>query len=444
MLLTVGRQGKNVVKSFIGRRIVATVLLAASTSLAVMPAGVVQASDAAVVSPESVGLSTERLARLTRNLQEEVQQKRKAGVVALIARNGQTAYLQAVGTADLASGRKMQTDNYFRLYSMTKPVTSVALLMLYEEGKFQLNDPLDKYLPAFANVKVYVGEEGGKTQLADPKRKITVQDIFRHTAGFAYGFGRTPVDELYRRGGIDLDKIDSLQELADKLATMPLLYHPGERWEYSLAHDVQARLVEVLSGMKFNEFVLKRITGPLGMKDTFFGIPADRAGRFANIYGPDDRGGLKLVASADRGSDVPVSNYKRFTDKPFGGHSLSSTITDYARFAQMLVNGGELEGTRLLGRKTVELMTSDNLPPGVAGPSPGTRYGLGVWVLSSPAESGNLGSVSQFGWSGAATTHVVMDPKEKLIAILCSQHMPIDFAFMERFETLTYQALAGN
>jgi CubicO group peptidase (beta-lactamase class C family) len=409
--------------------------------LSLVLTGTVNASDTAAVSPESVGLSSDRLNRLTHVLQEEVQQKRKAGVVALIARNGQTAYLQAAGMADLASGRKMQTDSYFRLYSMTKPVTSVALLMLYEEGKFQLADPLDKYLPAFANVKVYVGEEGGKRQLADLKRKITVHDVFRHTAGFTYGFGSEPLDEIYRKGGIDLDKSTSLQELTDKLAAMPLLYQPGERWVYSVSHDVQARLVEVLSGMRFDQFVIKRITGPLGMKDTFFGIPADRAARFANIYGPDDRGGFQLVASSERGSGVPVSDYKRYTDRPFGGHSLSATITDYARFAQMLVNGGELDGVRILGRKTVELMTSDHLPAGVAGPAPGLRYGLGVWVMSSPAENGNLGSPGQFGWSGAATTHVVMDAKEKLVAILCSQHMPIDFAFTERFETLVYQAL---
>ncbi len=406
--------------------------------------GAANASDTSVVSPEAVGLSSERLAILNRNLQEEVQRKHKAGVVALIARNGKTAYLHAVGTADLASGRKMQTDNYFRLYSMTKPVTSVALLMLYEEGKFQLSDPLETYLPAFANVKVYMGEEGGKRQLADVKRKITMHDVFRHTAGFAYGLGTEPLDEIYRKGGLDLEKVTSLQELTDKLATMPLLYQPGERWVYSVSHDVQARLVEVLSGMKFDEFVLKRIAGPLGMKDTFFGIPADRAARFANTYGPDERGNLQLVASSEKGSAVPISDYKRYTDKPFGGHSLSSTITDYARFAQMLVNGGELDGVRILGRKTVELMTSDHLPAGVAGPAPGLRYGLGVWVMSSPAENGNLGSGGQFGWSGAATTHVVMDPKEKLVAILCSQHMPIDFPFMERFETLAYQALTAQ
>ena len=412
--------------------------------LSIALAAVANAADTKVVSPESVGLSSDRLSRLTRNLETEVQQKHKAGIVALIARNGQTAYLQAVGTADLASGRKMQTDNYFRLYSMTKPITSVALLMLYEEGKFQLDDPLDKYLPAFANMKVYLGEEGGKKQLADAKRKITVHDIFRHTAGFSYGQGPAPVEEMYRQAGLNLDTLNSLQELTDKLAMMPLLYQPGERWVYSLSHDVQARLVEVLSGMKFNEFVLTRITGPLGLKDTFFGMPADRAARFANTYGPDNRGGLKLIDSYEKGSDVPVSNYKRYTDKPFGGHSLSATVSDYARFAQMLVNGGELQGVRILGRKTVELMTTDHLPPGVFGPGPGMGYGLGVWVLTSPAQSGNLGSAGQFGWSGAASTHVVMDPKENLVAVLGTQYMPIDFAFLERFETLTYQALTGK
>jgi CubicO group peptidase (beta-lactamase class C family) len=416
-------------------------LLLAVVLLNLAFAGAVSAAAPSVVAPESVGLSSERLARLSRNMQDEVQQKRKAGIVALIARNGHTAYLQAFGMADTSAGRKMQTDEYFRLYSMTKPVTSVALLMLYEEGKFQLDDPLDKYLPAFASMKVYTGEQGGQRQLGDAKRKITVHDIFRHTAGFSYGLSPAPIDDIYRAGGIDLDKLESLQELADKLATMPLLYHPGERWVYSVSHDVQARLVEVLSGKRFNDFVTQRITGPLGMKDTFFGIPADRAPRFANTYGPDGRGGLRLVASSEGGSEVPVSNYKRYTNRPLGGLSLSSTITDYARFAQMLVNGGELDGVRILGRKTVELMTADHLPPGVPGPAPGTGYGLGVWVLNSPAENGNTGSAGQFGWSGAATTHVVMDPKEELVAIICSQHMPIDFPFMESFETLTYQAL---
>jgi CubicO group peptidase (beta-lactamase class C family) len=244
-----------------------SILLATALLLGTL-AGNLAAGAAKVVTPESVGLSSERLERLAKAMQEDVDQKKTGGVVVLIARHGSIAYHKAFDMADVESGKKMQTDSLFRLYSMTKPVTSVALLTLFEEGKFQLNDPLGKYIPAFKNVKVFVKtDENGRTLLEEPKRKITIQDVFRHTAGFAYGFGDTPVDKCYQQAGIDFQKMDSLRELVDRMEPCPLLYQPGEKWVYSVAHDVQAYLVEYFSGMRFGKYVQSKIIQPLGMKD---------------------------------------------------------------------------------------------------------------------------------------------------------------------------------
>ena len=225
----------------------------------------VTAKDPKAVAPETLGFSSERLARIDKAMQEDIDQKKTGGIVVLVARHGTIAYHKAFGMADIESGKKMQTDSLFRLYSMTKPVTSVALLSLYEEGKFQLSDPLEKYIPAFKDVKVYVRtDDKGAMVLEEPKRKITIQDVFRHTAGFSYGSGDTPVDKAYQQAGIDFSKMNSLKELVDKLAKLPLLYQPGERWVYSVAHDVQAYLVEYFSGMPFDKYVQSKILQPLG------------------------------------------------------------------------------------------------------------------------------------------------------------------------------------
>jgi CubicO group peptidase (beta-lactamase class C family) len=412
------------------------VILAALLSAVLITS--VSAKDPKAAAPESVGLSTERLDRLGKAMQDDIDQKKTGGIVVLIARHGAIAYHKAFGMADIESGKKMQTDNLFRLYSMTKPVTSAALLMLYEEGKFQLTDPLEKYIPAFKNVKVFVKlDDKGEMVLEEPKRKITIQDVFRHTAGFSYGFDDTPVAKAYQKAGMDFAKLDSLKELVDKLATLPLLYQPGERWVYSVAHDVQAYLVEYFSGMRFDKFVQTRIIEPLSMKDAVFGIPKNYVGRYTTCYGPAKAGGIEAT-------DKPESsNYARYTDHPFGGLSLSSTTTDYYLFAQMLLNRGKLGNARLLGRKTVELMTMNNLPPKVPdNGTPGTGYGLGVSVLMDPAQNGNIGSVGQFGWGGAATTWVIIDPKEDMVALYFTQFMPMDFNVVNRFQTLVYQTIA--
>jgi len=387
-------------------------------------------------SAEQAGFSRERLERLDAWIQAEIARRRTAGAVALIARHGKVAWEKAYGLADIASGRPMRTDDMFRLYSMTKPVTSVALLTLYERGRFQLTDPLEQYLPEFRDVKVYAGPDpGGGMILRAPKRSITIQDVFRHTAGFAYGyFGDGPVDRAYRAAGIEYGKLDSLTDLVHKLATMPLEYDPGEQWVYSFAHDVQAYLVESYSGVRFDEYCRKTLFGPLGMRDTVFGIPADRAARYPTTYTRYGAGALKPLAGAD-------DPYQHFNEHPFGGVSLASTPRDYLRFAQMLLNGGELNGVRILGRKTVELMTSDHVPPATPTWSGGVRYGLGVSVLTDPAQAGNLGSKGEYGWSGHATTWVGIDPKEDMVALLFAQYLPKDGAFVEEFQTLVYQAL---
>jgi CubicO group peptidase (beta-lactamase class C family) len=402
-----------------------------------VPAGLAS-KDLPSTRPEDVGLSSERLARLTRAVHSYVDAGRTPGVVMLIARHGKVAYLDAYGKADLTSGRPTRADDIFRMYSMTKPITSVALLMLFEEGKFQLTDPLSRFYPGFNDVKVFAGTTPqGTMKLDAPRRPITIQDVFRHTAGFTYGiFGDTPVDKRYQE--VDILGTD-LSGMMEKLPKLPLLYHPGEQWVYSVAHDVQAALVEKLSGQTFDAFVRQRIFTPLGMSDSMFRIPADKAPRVPGLYakGPD-------------GTLVPDKSYlssRPYGEQVLGGYSISTTAGDYAIFAQMLLNKGEVNGARLLSPKTVELMATNHLPAPLVGSNflgPGAGYGLGVSVLMNPAEKGNIGSVGEFGWSGAASTHALIDPKEDLVAVYCTQLMGGDFAIRAEFATLLYQSIVGN
>jgi CubicO group peptidase (beta-lactamase class C family) len=403
---------------------------------------IITAGSAAITSkalpssaPEDVGLSSERLARMNKAIHEYVDAGRTPGVVTLIARHGKVVHVDAYGKADLASGRPTRADDIFRMYSMTKPITSVALLMLFEEGKFQLTDPLSRYFPAVADMKVYAGStpQGGML-LDSPKRQITIQDVFRHSAGFSYGFGSSPVDKAYGDANVFATDLTGLME---KLPKLPLLYQPGDRWVYSIAHDVQAALVEKLSGQKFDEFVRQRIFRPLEMNDSMFRIPAEKKPRVPALYTMRD--GKLVIDTSDTA--------KNYGDQVFGGYSISTTIGDYAIFAQMLLNKGQLNSVRLLSPKTVELMAMNHLSPTAlanGGVGPGTGYGLGVSVLMNPAERGNVGSVGEFGWSGAASTHVLIDPKEDLVAIYCTQLVGGDFPIRANFATLLYQSIVGN
>jgi CubicO group peptidase (beta-lactamase class C family) len=387
----------------------------------------------------TAGMSAERLQRLDDHFHRMVDEGKIAGVVTWIARRGQVVHEDAYGLADIEAKRPMTKDSYFYVYSMTKPITSVALLMLYEEGRFQLSDPIARYLPELANLKLYAGDGAdGRMTLRDPARQPTIEDVFRHTAGFQYGpAGNRGIDKAYREANV---LGGTLAELTTRLGTLPLAYEPGTQWVYSVSHDVQARLVEVLSGKPFDAFVRQRIIEPLGLRHTLFGRPDAMKDQFAVIYGPDKEGKLAPTGALD----APGS-----ATKVLGGFSISATAADYGRFAQMLVNSGELDGVRLLSRKTIDLMDSNHLPPGVSrgaaggGASAGEGYGLGVRVVIDPARAGNLTSAGTFGWSGAAGTHFFVDRSEELVAVFMIQKMggPDGPGMAAQFETLVYQAI---
>jgi CubicO group peptidase (beta-lactamase class C family) len=388
---------------------------------------------------EVAGISLERLARLDALLEREIAAGRLSGMVVAVARHGEVIQ-RTYGYMDLETREPMRADAMFRLYSMTKPIASVALLTLYERGLFQLTDPLDKYIPQFADLKVYAGKDvNGRPILETPKRKPTIQDAFRHTLGLASGLGNHDVDALYREAGIGMFELESLRQEIDRLATVPLRYSPGEQWVYGLGHDVQAYLVEHFSGMPYADYVRTAILEPLGMRDTAFGVPPEMKRNFATVY---DRGrdGKLVPDTADR--------YARFTEHAFATLSLSGSAPDYLRFARMLENGGELDGVRILGRKTVELMAQNHLPPNIPsiaanGPA-ATGYGLGVSVTLDTAALGRLGSVGSFGWGGAATTTFSVNPAEDLGLVIMGQVMPNDSDLLQKIETLVYQALVDT
>jgi CubicO group peptidase (beta-lactamase class C family) len=391
-------------------------------------------------TPEEAGLSSERLTRIDAMAQRYVDEKKLAGLVTLVARQGQVVHFSTHGVQDLETGVPMGPDTIFRIYSMTKPITTVALMMLYEEGKFQLRDPVSGFLPEFTATKVWAGEG----QLVDPAREMDIYDLLTHTAGFSYGgYEETgiSVDRLYDEAG--LDSIDiSIEEMVRRLARLPLMYHPGQKWFYSVATDVVGRLVEVISGRPLDAYFEERIFKPLGMEDTAFYVTEDKIGRFAALYGPGEEGGLKLL------DDPATGEYAKPPRLLAGGHGLVSTTGDYGRFCQMLLNAGELGGTRLLSRKTVELMTMNHLPESMIpiGWPPdvmhGYGFGLGFRVRVDDAQAGLLGSVGEYAWGGYASTSFFVDPKEELFAILMPQLLPSGYyPILEEFRVLVYQAL---
>ncbi len=400
------------------------------------------ARDLPTISPARAGLSEAGLARLDAAIERHVREQRIPGAVVLVARKGGVAHLRSFGVADRPSQRPMRNDDLFRIYSMTKPVVSVALLTLYEEGRFQLDDPLERYIPEFKGLMVYAGTDAaGGLKLEQPRRKPTVQDAMRHTLGIGAGSGPAPVAQLYRDNRIWVNTMDSLAQQMQLLGKVPLLYQPGEQWLYGYGHDVQARLVEVLSGMPIDRYLQQRLFTPLGMKDTGYRVPAAQRGRIVTLH--DVPEGMPSNPAVD----MRPATYERFADHPFGTLGLWSTAADYARFAQMLLNGGELDGVRILSRKTVELMSRNHLPAAIAQGGqpgtmePGTGYGLGVSVTVDPAAAGNLGSAGAFGWSGAATTWFTIDPAEKMVAVLMTQQHPYDARLLSEFQALVYQAI---
>ena len=392
-------------------------------------------------TPEAVGFSPTRLAHLDRLMADYIAQGKLPGVVTMIARRGKLVHAHRQGWADVARRKPIQPETRFRIASMTKPVTSVALMMLYEEGRFQLADPVSAFIPAFKNLKVLAAptDHPNESALQPLAREMTIRDLLTHTAGLSYGLSSHPLDTLY---GQVWSPDHTLATMMDRLSTIPLMYQPGTRWHYSIATDVLGYLIEVISGTPFDQFLQERIFTPLGMADTGFYIPREHTDQLATLY---------RVSDAEKMRTVPRPAPTLPPRAPSGGGGLISTASDYLRFAQMLLNGGKLGDVRLLGRKTVELMTQDHLPPGISLPDvfvrtyrlQGYGFGLGFRVRTDVAASQLLGSTGEYGWAGAYETYFLIDPQEDLIALYLTQLAPSGYYPLRRqFTTLVYQALA--
>ena len=395
-------------------------------------------------APETQGFSPERLARIGAVMARHVEEGRLPGVATLIARRGRIVYVETVGWADVAERRPLAPDTVVRIYSMTKPITVVAALMLWEEGRFQLDDPIGAYLPELDAMPVLCGMERGVPLLAPPSRPVTIRHLMTHTSGMTYGAFEddAPGERLYADAAL-LRPEWTLAKMVDELGRLPLLFEPGGRWLYSLSIDVLGRLVEVLSGQTLDAFFRERILGPLAMDDTGFATAPNAAGRLATLVGPAAGGGLTPVA-APCGRD-----FTRLEPMLSGGGGMVGTILDYARFAQMLLDGGELQGTRLLAPRTVALMASNHLPPeaGPYGnpPHAGHDFGLGVRVLRDPGLAGQLDGAGTFGWSGLAHTDFWVDPANEVVGVFMTQLIapPPGLPVAQQFRTLAYQALVG-
>jgi len=379
-----------------------------------------------VASPQDVGMSSEKLARVKPAVQALVDDEKMAGATVIVARKGKVVFFETFGQMDREAGKPMKQDTIFRFYSMSKPITSVAAMMLYDQGKLKLDAPVSKYIPQFKDLKVYA--EGDKR--ADQVREMSVRDLLRHTSGLTYGFfGNTAVDKMYMAQTV-YDREGALEDMANKLGKIPLLNQPGTKWHYSLSTDVLGYLVERISGQSLDNFFKQKIFKPLGMKDTAFHVPGRKIKRFAACYGPKANGGLNLV-------DAPAKS--RYIKKPSlfsGGGGLVSTAKDYMRFCQMLLNKGQLDGKRLLRAETVEMMTKNQLPDGV-GRGKGEGFGLGFSVRTEDGKKPK----GEYGWGGMASTHFWISPKHDLIVIALSQHLPYSGQLESTVKPLIYESI---
>lgn len=375
-----------------------------------------------VVKPETVGFSSERLERLHASMKQVIDAKELSGMVTILARHGKVVDYWNYGQRDMASGASMTKDTIFRDYSMTKPVTGVAMMILYEQGKWLPSDPISKFIPEFAHLKVYKGlDSDGKLILVDPDHPPTMAELMSHTAGFTYGFfGDTPVDKMYRDANLFQSK--NLKEFIDKLAAIPLTYQPGKGWTYSVSMDIEGYIVEKLSGQSLPDFMRENIYNPLGMRDAGFFVPAEKRSRFATLYVTDEQG--KMTPQVP--GKTFGGNYSEQPSLPSGGGGMVSTAEDYFRFASMLANGGELYGKRILAPATVRMMSSNHLAPelltgqygiGLQQMRPGFGYGYNCAVEYDPQEANLPDGKGTFLWDGAAGTWFWIDPANDLVFI---------------------------
>lgn len=409
--------------------------------------------------PSELGFDAGRLQAIDQFVDENyLKVGRYPGFSWLIARDGKIAHRSVTGYQNVADQVPMEDNTIFRIYSMTKPITSVALLSLYEEGLFRLYDPVSKFIPSWADLRVFADGTASNYSTQFPEREVTIHDLLTHTSGLTYGWmARHPVDSLYRRHKIDRGM--PLDEYVEALAGVPLLFSPGTQWSYSVATDVLGRLVEVIGGGTFDEILQERIFGPLAMTDTGFWVDDDRCERLAANYAlpsaspfplPNGVEGDSMALIDDSG---PGSAFRSRPEFLSGGGGLVSTLADYLRFAQMLLNGGQLDGQRILSRKTVEVATTNHLPGGgdlasmgqpvfSETPYDGVGFGLGFSVVLSPAERKTVCSVGEFGWGGAASTLFWVDPVEDLVVIGMTQLMPSSaYPIREELRALVYGAL---
>jgi CubicO group peptidase (beta-lactamase class C family) len=432
----------------IGAALFGAVLLA-------VPAWADMKTPLATAPAEQVGMSKQKLDRIQEVFKKEADENRLPGAVIMVARKGKLVHMSAVGFQDKDAGKAMALDSVFRIYSMTKPLVSAAAMILVEEGKVQLTDPVSKFLPAFKTQRVSAAKADAEfarvtygTVPAD--REMTVQDLLRHTAGLAYGeiTVNAPVKDAYTKGGLysptvrDFDsRALTPAEFTERLAAAPLAHQPGTYWEYSLASDLLGRVVEAASGKRLGDFLDERVFKPLGMNDTGFSLPQDKSGRLAQAFPTDPASGLpnKLIdVSAVPGNDS-------------GGAGGVSTAADYLRFSQMLLNGGQLDGVRILSRPTIQLMASDHLGTRIQQPftpgelllgTPGYTFGLGFAVRQGAGVAGVHGSQGEFLWAGYAGTFFWVDPKEEVAAVLMTQAPSPARAFYRRMiKQLVYQAI---
>lgn len=426
-------------------RALVLVLLAGYVVTAQQSASARQDSRELRPAPATVGVSAERLERLHRGMQGFVDRNEAAGIVTLIARDGRIVDLHASGFQDKEAKTPMRTDTLFRIASMTKPITSVAVMMLYEEGKLLLTDPVSKFIPAFKSQRVL---EAGSETPVPARRGMNLRDLLSHRSGLTYGFlNGGAVGNGYRKNGVTdglTTTTMTLAEAIDKLAAEPLVAQPGAAWNYSLSADVLGRVVEVASGLRFDVFLRERIFKPLKMADTDFVVSEARWPRLATVYSPDPASGIRPMQDPETFGNTVMSPVAYYKSKTYfsGGAGLVSTANDYARFAQMLLNGGSLDGVQLVSPKTIELMTvshtADLQPGGLLGQ--GTGFGLGFRVVNDVGATATLGSPGLYGWSGIYGTVFWVDPKERLVAIMLVQRYP-GSTVAASFQPLVYQAL---
>ena len=392
-----------------------------------------------MAAPKAVGVSAERLERIRPVMQGYVDDGRIAGILTVVARRGKIIHFETVGMRDVENKKPIEADTIFRIHSMSKPITSVAVMMLYEAGHFQLDTPVSDFIPEFKDMEIYNEDQ---TEILDAKNEVTIKHLLTHTSGLTYGWGSKPVDKRYRESNA-FKRGATLADMAKRLTAIPLVHEPGERWTYGVSTDVLGYLVEVVSGMPFEEFLQTRLFRPLGMVDTAFSVPVERLDRFAALYqlskegkmkgGKDEKMRLERVEK-----DPPLENDEiRFF--PGGGGGLVSTAPDYMRFCQMLLNGGELEGVRILKKETVELMRY---------PHHDGWFGLGFSIVNGKASKDTDDkapkdtpeSIGSYSWGGAAGTLFWIDPEKELIGLLMTQISDVSTSH-DQFKVLTYQAL---